>query len=167
MGTLCKALFLAISLWLAASGAVMAGPNVILMRHALAPGTGDPAHFDITDCATQRNLSQEGIAQAKEIGKALTGRGLTPTRILTSPWCRCVDTAKHLGLGAYHIHEGLSSFYEGHVDKAETMAKLRAELASIGEDELVLFVTHQVVISALTGIFVKSGGYLLVHSQDF
>ena len=89
-----------------------------------------------------------------------------PTRILSSPWCRCQDTAKYLGLGPYEVHEGLSSFYDGHVDRDETMAALRAELATIGEDELVLFVT-QVVISALTGIFVKSGGYLIEDSTRF
>jgi len=145
----------------------LAGQNIILMRHALAPGTGDPADFNVDDCATQRNLNEVGIAQAKEIGESLRAQGLMPTRILSSPWCRCQDTASYLGLGPYEVHEGLSSFYEGHVDREETMALLRAELASIGEDELVLFVTHQVVISALTGIFVKSGGYLIEDSTRF
>ena len=145
----------------------MAGQNIILMRHAFAPGTGDPAHFQVDDCRTQRNLNEVGIAQAKEIGKRLRVQGLVPTRILSSPWCRCQDTAKYLGLGPYEVHEGLSSFYDGHVDRDETMAAIRAELATIGEDELVLFVTHQVVISALTGIFVKSGGYLIEDSTRF
>ena len=65
------------------------------------------------------------------------------------------------------MHKGLASFYEGHVDRDETMAHLRAELAKIGQDELVLFVTHQVVIQALTGIYVESGGYLLENSTRF
>ena len=145
----------------------MAGDNIILMRHALAPGFGDPAHFKINDCTTQRNLSSEGVAQAKQIGKELAMKGLQPTRILTSPWCRCIDTATALNLGAYEVHDGLASFYEGHVDRDETMAHLRAELAKIGQDELVLFVTHQVVIQALTGIYVESGDYLLDNSERF
>ena len=143
------------------------GANIILMRHALAPGTGDPANFDVDDCATQRNLSQQGIIQAKTIGATLAAQGLTPTRILSSPWCRCKDTAEALGLGPWEVHPGLSSFYQGHVDKTETLALLRKELQQVGDDELVLFVTHQVVISALTGIYVKSGGYLLENSSRF
>ena len=149
------------------SSHAIAGENIILMRHAIAPGIGDPAHFQIDDCETQRNLSAEGIAQAKEIGKVLVAKGLQPTRILTSPWCRCIDTAKALNLGTHEIHHGLSSFYEGHVDKDKTLALLRQELARIGEDELVLFVTHQVVIQALTGVFVKSGGYIIADSSRF
>lgn len=145
----------------------MADPNVILMRHALAPGMGDPAEFDIADCSTQRNLSAEGIRQAETIGQALVARGLVPTRILTSSWCRCKDTAKALGLGAWQVHDGLASFYEGHVDRDKTLADLRAELGRIGDDELVLMVTHQVVIQAITGIFVESGGYVLVNSHSF
>ena len=142
-----------------------AGDNIILMRHALAPGTGDPSNFQIDDCATQRNLNQAGIEQAKQIGKSLAAKGLVPTRIFTSPWCRCVDTAKALNLGDYVIHDGLASFYEGHVDRDETLSLLRAELRKIGDDELVLFITHQVVIQALTGTYVKSGAYLLKDSN--
>ena len=142
-----------------------AGDNVILMRHALAPGTGDPSNFQIDDCATQRNLNQAGIEQAKQIGKSLAAKGLVPTRIFTSPWCRCVDTAKALNLGDYEIHDGLASFSEGHVDRDETLSLLRAELQKIGDDELVLFITHQVVIQALTGTYVKSGAYLLKDSN--
>ena len=149
------------------SSHAMAGENIILMRHAIAPGTGDPAHFRIDDCDTQRNLSAEGIAQAQEIGKVLEAKGLRPTRILTSPWCRCIDTAEALNLGAYEIHQGLASFYEGYVDRDKTLALLRQELANIGNDELVLMVTHQVVIQALTGVFVKSGGYLIEDSKRF
>ena len=145
----------------------LAGDNIILMRHALAPGTGDPASFQIDDCTTQRNLNAAGLAQARDIGKDLIAKGLVPTRILTSPWCRCKDTAQALNLGKWQAHEGLSSFYEGHVDRDETLALLRNELQSIGDDELVLLVTHQVVIQALTGIYVKSGGYLLEDSSRF
>ena len=144
-----------------------ASDNIILMRHALAPGIGDPPNFQIDDCSTQRNLSEEGIAQAQEIGRRLAAKGLVPTRILTSPWCRCIDTAKALNLGDYDIHAGLASFFEGHIDREQTLSLLRKELAHIGEDELVLFVTHQVVIQALTGVYVKSGAYLLEDSSRF
>lgn len=144
-----------------------AADNVILMRHALAPGVGDPAQFQIDDCTTQRNLSQEGIEQARDIGQSLIAKGLVPTKIYTSPWCRCIDTAQALDLGPYEIHPGLSSFFEGHVDRDETLRLLRAELQNIGQDELVLFVTHQVVIQAMTGRYVKSGEYLIVDSTQF
>ena len=66
---------------------------VAIMRHALAPGGGDPAGFDVTDCATQRNLDDRGRDQARAIGAALRERGFTFGRVLTSQWCRCRDTA--------------------------------------------------------------------------
>ena len=163
-----KPLFTVIALMMMlVSAQAAAGDNIIFMRHALAPGTGDPAHFQINDCSTQRNLSQEGIEQAKEIGKSLAANGVFPTRILTSPWCRCIDTAKALSLGEIEVHDGLASFYEGHVDRDKTLALLRDELRQVGEDELVLMVTHQVVIQALTGVFVKSGAYLYADSSQF
>lgn len=140
--------------------------NVILMRHALAPGFGDPANFQIDDCDKQRVLNEKGRIQARDIGKSFEAKGLKPTRILTSPWCRCIQTAQELGLGSWTIHPGLSSFYEGHVRQEDSLPLLLRELEMIAQDELVLMITHQVVIQALTGRYVDSGGYLLVNSQQ-
>ena len=150
----------------ATTTAAFADFNIILLRHALAPGFGDPVNFQLDDCDTQRLLNAEGRLQAREIGKNLLEKGLKPTRILTSPWCRCIQTAEELGLGAYEIHHGLSSFYEGHVSKEESLPSLRQEFDKIGPDELVLVITHQVVIQALSGRYVESGGYILANSKQ-
>ena len=144
----------------------LADSEVIFLRHALAPGTGDPAHFQIDDCSTQRNLSAEGRQQAKAIGQELKDKGLTPTRILSSPWCRCKETADLMALGAWQTHFGLSSFYEGHVDRDDVLAALQAELTSLSDNERVLLVTHQVVIQAVTGLYLPSGGYVVMKSKD-
>ena len=162
--TLLKTAYYALIMALLSASAFADG-NVILMRHALAPGFGDPATFDVTDCSTQRNLNEEGRAQARMIAKNLVAQGLKPTKILTSPWCRCVDTAKEMALGAWQVHQGLASFYEGHVRKEQTLPLLVEEMRRIKEGELVLMITHQVVIQALTGTYVDSGGYLIVDSD--
>ncbi len=136
----------------------IAAENVIFMRHALAPGFGDPAAFSLDDCTTQRNLNDEGREQAEKIGTLLKSKGIVPTRILSSPWCRCRETADRLNLGSWQTHDGLSSFFEGHVDRDETIALLLEELNKIDDDEVWLLVTHQVVIQAVTGRTVQSGG---------
>ena len=139
--------------------------NVIFMRHALAPGYGDPEYFDINDCATQRNLNDEGRAQAGEIGAYFIDNNLVPDQIFTSQWCRCRDTATALNLGEWTSHEGLNSFFQGYVDRAQTLAKLEKLLDNIGENEIVLMVTHQVTIQAVTGMSVPSGSIVLYNSR--
>lgn len=148
-----------------ASASAFAAENVIFMRHALAPGVGDPASFSIDDCNTQRNLNDEGRKQAKEIGRKFRDNDILVTRVLSSPWCRCVDTAEELGLGDWEVHDGLASFFEGHVDRDETITALLSELAGIRDDESWLLVTHQVVIQAVTGIFVPSGGLVIYDPE--
>jgi len=80
--------------------ALRAGRHVALMRHTDAPGgAGDPPGFRVDDCATQRNLSAKGRADALRIGARLRSEGIAVERILSSPWCRCIDTATLLELG--------------------------------------------------------------------
>lgn len=141
------------------------GGNVLFLRHALAPGFGDPAHFDLDDCATQRNLNDVGRDQARAIGAYLTRHAVTPDIILSSQWCRCVDTASEMAIGPFATHIGLNSFFDGHVDRDRTLAALRAHLAQPGPERLELMVTHQVVISAITGIAPRSGGMVVYNSR--
>ncbi len=75
--------------------------NVIFLRHALAPGFGDPDNFIKQDCSTQRNLSNEGRLQARLIGHYLKASKISFSEILTSEWCRCIDTTKELNLGKW------------------------------------------------------------------
>ena len=86
------------------------GGKIIFIRHALAPGGGDPENFDIDDCSTQRNLNTDGIAQSKLIGKFFIKNKIKIDKILSSEWCRCKDTAKY-AFKNYDTLSALNSFY--------------------------------------------------------
>ena len=138
--------------------------NVIFIRHALAPGFGDPPDFTKEDCSTQRNLNNKGRLQAQLIGDYLKKSNLLFSEILTSEWCRCIDTAKELDIGQWETFSGLNSFFEGYEKKDSVMAQLHRKLASLKTSELVLFVTHQVVITELTGVVPRSGEMVLFNT---
>ena len=136
----------------------------LLMRHALAPGTGDPDGFTQGDCSTQRNLSAAGRLQAARTGDRLRAAGILPDRILTSRWCRCRETAGLLALGPVADAPAIDSFFRAPGRKkrqtAETVDLLRAATA---RGEKLLLVTHQVNITALTGVFPQSAEILAVE----
>ena len=138
--------------------------NVIFLRHALAPGVGDPENFIKEDCSTQRNLNNKGRLQARLIGNYLRSTNLKFSQILTSEWCRCIDTAKELNLGQWTTFSGLNSFFQEYEKKDQVMNKLQKKLDSLGYSDLALLVTHQVVISELTGIMPRSGEMVLYNS---
>ena len=85
--------------------------NIIFIRHAIAPGNGDPPNFDILDCSTQRNLSKEGELQALKIGKFFKENDISFTKVISSEWCRCKDTSK-IAFGNYETKNFLNSFYD-------------------------------------------------------
>ena len=90
-----------------------------------------------------------------------------PTRILSSPWCRCKETAHLVGLGGLaNSILALVLFYQNHADKTEVLAALKVELDNLGDGGTLLLVTHQVVIQAVTGQYMPSGGYIIMNSQD-
>ena len=138
--------------------------NVIFLRHALAPGVGDPENFIKEDCSTQRNLNNKGRLQARLIGNYLRSTNLKFSQILTSEWCRCIDTAKELNLGQWTTFSGLNSFFQEYEKKDQVMNKLQKKLDSLSYSDLALFVTHQVVISEQTGIVPRSGEMVLYNS---
>ena len=138
--------------------------NVIFLRHALAPGVGDPENFIKEDCSTQRNLNDKGRLQARLIGNYLRSTNLKFSQILTSEWCRCIDTANELNLGQWTTFSGLNSFFQVYEKKDQVMNKLQKKLDSLGYSDLALFVTHQVVISEQTGIVPRSGEMVLYNS---
>ena len=133
--------------------------NVLFIRHAMAPGYGDPPNFVINDCSTQRNLNNDGRTQAVKIGRIIKREGIKFLKIYSSQWCRCLETARLIDLGMITIEPGLNSFFQGFVSKEKTLKKLQEILKSLGDsNDLVLMVTHQVTINAITGISVSSGG---------
>jgi len=143
--------------------ALRAGGAVALLRHARAPGTGDPAGFRLEDCATQRNLSGEGREQARRIGAAFRERGVRVARALSSRWCRALDTAR-LAFGAAEPHPALDSFFGDRATEAAQTASLRDLVARWrGEAGVLALVTHQVNITALTGIFPAEGEVLVLR----
>ena len=133
--------------------------RVLLLRHASAPGSGDPAHFRLDDCATQRNLDAAGRAQAAALGERLARAGVKGARVYSSQWCRCLETARLLALGAVEALPALNSFYPDPQAREPRIAALRAFLAGLPQDgpPLVL-VTHQFTINEFTGAGTVSGG---------
>lgn len=142
--------------------ALREGRAFAMMRHALAPGTGDPANFDVDDCATQRNLSVEGREQARRTGDAFRDNGIMMAEVKTSAWCRCQDTASLMNLGTPEVLPALNSFFQNRSARDPQTEALKQWLNEwIGSKPLVL-VTHQVNISALTGDFTSSGEIVVV-----
>lgn len=141
-------------------------PGVIaLMRHALAPGTNDPAGFEINDCATQRNLDDRGRVQAVRIGEFLKANGVGFDEIWTSRWCRTQDTAELVAMGPAEIKKPLNSFFAGRGDRAAQTAATLKLIAALPPDRRVLLVTHQVNITALTGTGVSSGEIIVTRRR--
>ena len=139
--------------------------NVIFLRHSIAPGFGDPDYFNLNNCSTQRNLNEEGILQSKNIGAYFKSNNIRFSEVLSSEWCRCKDTIHEMKIGKWKIFSGLNSFFQGYSNKDEVLKKLNKKLSSTKNNELVLMVTHQVVILNITGIAPPSGGIVIYNSQ--
>jgi len=136
--------------------------HAVLLRHATAPGTGDPSQFKIDDCTTQRNLSDAGREEARRIGERFRHNGIGRARIYTSRWCRALDTAQLLELGAVEVLPLLDSFFSRpERDQAQTRG-LKQWLQQHAKTELLILVTHQVNITALTGIHPAPGDIVVV-----
>jgi len=141
------------------------GQHILLMRHADAPGYGDPAGYVISQCSTQRNLGDYGKRQAKAIGIWLANQGIQNAEVFSSPWCRCLDTANLLNKGPIKIEPSLGSFFDNmNLEKRQTKALeiiIKNELAKQSKAPLIL-VTHHVNIEAYTGKVVGVGDMVLV-----
>jgi phosphohistidine phosphatase SixA len=141
------------------------GQHVLLMRHADAPGYGDPSGYQLDQCSTQRNLGDYGKKQAVLIGAWLKNQGIMSANLISSPWCRCIDTAKLLNLGSVKISPALGSFFDDmSQEKRQTkeLEKLiQAQLNENSKTPLIL-VTHHVNIQAYTGKVVNVGDMVLI-----
>ena len=142
-------------------------PGVVaLMRHALAPGTGDPVNFDVADCSTQRNLDDRGRAQARRIGDMMRAAGVEFDAIWSSQWCRSKETATLLEMGEVDEFPPINSHFAGRGDRA---AQRRATLEAIAqqpEDARLLLVSHFVNINALTGQGASSGEIIVTRRTN-
>jgi phosphohistidine phosphatase SixA len=137
---------------------------VLLMRHALAPGVSDPAHYTLEDCKTQRNLNDEGRKQAQAAGQWLKQQGITSADVQSSAWCRCKDTAVLLGFGGITVEPALNSFFnEMNTSKAQNQKLekfVASQLKTKGNKALIL-VTHHVNIYEFAGVNIGSGDMVL------
>ncbi len=140
---------------------------VLLMRHTLAPGVGDPKRFRLGDCTTQRNLSDKGRQDSRDIGKWLEQRNLRIHSVESSRWCRTRETAELLGIGRVKPNKNLDSLFresdpENHKQTIETKKRIVSHRNTRG---LLVLVGHAVNISAITGITLDSGEGILVRAN--
>ena len=131
---------------------------VLMLRHAYAPGGGDPANFDVNDCATQRNLNAQGRQQAKDIGQQVKALGIKPTRVWSSQWCRSFETAELMDVGPVEPLLALNSFFQDRSRGPAQMRELEAFLKGLDpRSGPYVMSTHQVVVSAISNTWVNSG----------
>ena len=143
--------------------ALRAGGHVALMRHADAPGgVGDPPDFRVEDCATQRNLSAKGRADAEKIGLRLKAEGIAFEKIQSSAWCRCIDTANLLKLGTVETESTFGNVVVLKDQRQTLTAGARALIAQWTAGGNLLVVTHGANIQALTGVWLASGEIVVV-----
>lgn len=137
-----------------------------MIRHAYAPGFGDPVNFNVNIRSTQRNLNSTGEIQAKNIGKLFKENGITNADIYSSYWFRCYETAKLMDIGEVKKIEGLNSFFEDHYDENQTSNKLKKWLKQKQINKPLILVTHQVNISNLTNTYASSGEIIFVKKMS-
>ena len=142
------------------------GGQVVLIRHTITtPGVGDPPGFRLDDCATQRNLTDEGRGHAKRIGEAFRARGIAIERVLSRPWCRCVETAKL----AFGRSDGVSTALGNLFGRSENREKQVEQMKALAGEQRkggnLVLVSHGSTIVALTGISPDTGEMVIVTPQ--
>ena len=141
------------------------GRHILLMRHADAPGFGDPKGYQLNQCATQRNLGEAGKRQSQIIGQWLKSQGISNARVFSSPWCRCLDTAKLLNLGPVTTAPELGSFFDDMSQakrQTDELVKLIAAERKQNPNMPIIMVTHHVNIQSYVGVVINSGDMVLV-----
>ena len=143
------------------------GGKLIFIRHAIAPGGGDPVDFDILRCETQRNLSKEGIAQSKNIGKFFSENNIQIDKVLSSEWCRCKQTAKY-AFNKYETISFLNSFFSAKFasNKNKQINDLKKYINEWSGDNNLVLVTHYVTIQEVLNV-TSSSGELIIADRNF
>ncbi len=143
------------------------GGKILFIRHAYAPGNGDPENFDIKDCSTQRNLNEQGIEQSKKIGQFFTQNQIIFNKIFSSEWCRCKDTAKY-AFNEFKTFDALNSFYQAKFlkNKDRQITDLKKLIKNWDDNKNLILITHYVVISEMLGVGVSSGE-IIVSDKNF
>ena len=142
------------------------GGKLIFIRHAYAPGGGDPNNFDIQDCNTQRNLNNSGRQQAKQIGIFIKDNNIPIDRVISSEWCRCIETAI-IAFNKYETKSFLNSFFSEKFAKNKKLQikNLKKYIEEWKGNKNLVFVTHYVVISELLG-YAPSSGEIIISDRN-
>lgn len=141
------------------------GGQIVLMRHAITtPGVGDPPGFRLGDCATQRNLTEAGRQEARRIGSVFQDRGIPVGRVLSSRWCRCMETAR-LAFGRAEHWAALDSNFEDRNREPERTAAIRARASQRPEGGNLILVTHGANIVPLTGSQPAPGEFFVLTPE--
>ena len=143
------------------------GGKIIFIRHAYAPGGGDPINFDISDCSTQRNLNEEGIVQSINIGNFFLKNDIKIDKILSSEWCRCKETAKY-AFKKFETKNFLNSFFSQKFvnNKNQQIKELKEYVQNWDSKKNLVLVTHYVIILEVTNSTVSSGE-MVVTDKNF
>ncbi len=165
---------LSVSVWLPSSAAMAdealwsllaKGGQVVLIRHAVTdPGVGDPPGFRLDDCRTQRNLSAAGRVEAERLGAAMRAHGIRVSRVLSSPWCRCLETARIAFGGAAQVEPALGNLF-GQGDREQQLAGFRAIVAAAPKRGNLVLVTHGSTTAAFTGIHPGTAEMVIVTPE--
>ena len=142
------------------------GGKLIFIRHAYAPGSGDPDNFNLNDCSTQRNLSKEGQRQAKYIGEFFKNNKVKIDKVLSSEWCRCKETAK-IAFKNFSTNSFLNSFYSSKFakNKDKQVKALKEYIKKFKSDKNLVLVTHYVLISEILN-YGPSSGEIVVSNRN-
>ncbi len=143
------------------------GGKLIFIRHAYAPGSGDPSNFNLNDCSTQRNLSKEGRKQAVNIGEFFRNKKVKIDKVLSSEWCRCKETSS-IAFNNFKTKKFLNSFYSSKFakNKKSQMINLKKYVNSWKSDKNLVLVTHYVVISEALN-YAPSSGEIVITDKNF
>ena len=143
------------------------GGKLVFIRHAIAPGGGDPIDFDILRCETQRNLSKDGIVQSQNIGKFFSDNNIKIDKVLSSEWCRCKQTAK-FAFNKYETKSFLNSFFSPKFanNKNKQINDLKKYINEWSSDKNLVLVTHYVIIQEVLNI-TPSSGEIIISDKDF
>ena len=143
------------------------GGKLIFIRHAYAPGNGDPNNFNLNDCSTQRNLNKNGKKQAKDIGEFFRKNKIKIDKVLTSEWCRCKDTAE-IAFKDFSTISFLNSFYSSRYikNKDKQIEELNDYIKRFRSNKNLIFVTHYVLISEVLN-YSPSSGEIVVSDKNF
>lgn len=141
------------------------GGQAVFIRHAITtPGVGDPPGMRLGDCASQRNLTDAGRAHARRVGEAFRARGIVVDRLLTSPWCRCIETAR-LAWGPAEVWTPLANLYGRSERQAEQVREMRARVSERRAGGNLVLVSHGSTVVALTGVSLEPAEMLIVTPQ--